>query len=73
MRITFPTAHDSRGALGLPERAEPCRCDHGPLLADGPDETCLSCGHFDELTIAWTWRLRARQLSGGRPVMEQAA
>lgn len=64
VNIVFPTREGrcGPGQVGTPLRAEPCCCDHGAML-DGPGDTCVRCGHYDETTIADTWHARAQQLA----------
>lgn len=61
MNLTFPT-RPGTGKPGLPKRARACRCDHGQLLAEA-EETCVRCGHYDEVTILATWRERAQAIA----------
>lgn len=63
MRISFPTRPGrTESGAGLPARAEACRCVHGSFVVERA-ETCVLCGRYEDVTIAETWRRRARAIT----------
>ena len=62
--LSFPSRGGSQQGTqaGHPTRANPCRCDGGPVILKG-DDRCSSCGRYPAATIARTFADRAKQLA----------